>query len=115
MITHPELLTDLKRFFPSVCVIQNHTTVKDSYCEDVQNWHDLHADVPCAVAPAGGDEVQRADMTYVKTSHTVLLAGHYSDVEETMRVLVDGLALDIRLVEHDSHATVTRLACEVVS
>lgn len=110
----PGLFANLAGFYPSLATIQSVTSSRNTYKEEVLTPSTLHANVPCAVASAGGKEVKRADMTYAIGTHKVALAGYYPDVTETMRVQVVGLTLNILLVEHDSHQKSTRLLCEVV-
>jgi head-tail adaptor len=115
-LLHPDLLTSLPDFFPSLCTIQSVTITRDGYKGEVETLATLHADVPCVMAPAGvgGREIKRPDMTYVVATHTVVLAAYYADITEKMHAVVDGLTLNILIVAHDSHSKMTRLACEVV-
>jgi len=116
-IIHPDLLTDLHRFFSSVCTIQEVPTpiATDAAGEEILAFVDLadHVDLPCTIAPSGGQEVRKPDKTYVIASHHVTLAGHYPTVIEKMRAVVNGTALDILLVESDSQSETTRLACQI--
>lgn len=114
-IVHPDMLANLTGFYASTCTIQQATVTQNAVYEDVETWANLHVGVACAVAPASGGEVKRPDQTYVSATHMVNLAGYYPTVTERMRVLVNGLVLDILLVVHDSHQKTTRLTCEVVT
>jgi head-tail adaptor len=116
-LIHPKMLESLHRFFPSRCMIEEATVTVDEYRDEVSAWSARlgHEDIPCAMAAAGGQEVKRPDMTYVPATHRVTLAGHYPEITEKMRAVVDDITLDILLVEHDSHGQTTRLACEVVT
>lgn len=114
-IVHPNMLTNLAGFYTSSCTIQQATVTQNVVYEDVEAWANLHVGVPCAVAPPSGGEVKLSDQTYVTATHMVNLAGYYPTITERMRVLVNGLILDILLVTHDSHQKTTRLTCEVVT
>lgn len=114
---HPDLLTSLHNFFPSVALIEKSASDHSDYRDEELTWTTRHADVPCVVAPGattGSKEVKKDDMTYVVATHHVTLAGYYDDIIEKDHVVVDGLTLDILLVESDSHHKTTRLSCEVV-
>ncbi len=115
-LIHPGLLVNLRNFFASQCTIRQSTVTQDSIGGESHNWADLagHTNIPCTIAPSGGREVKRSDMAYVIATHHVTLAGHYPQVQETMKAVVDGLELEIALVEHDSHQVTTRLACVLV-
>jgi len=114
-IVHPGMLTNLADFYASSCTIQQPTRTQNAVKEDIEAWANLHVGIPCAVAPPSGGEVKLSDQTYVSATHIVNLAGYYPTVTERMRVLVNGLTLDILLVTHDSHQKTTRLTCEVVT
>lgn len=117
-IVHPDMLTNLADFYASSCTIQQATVTQNAVKEDIDAWANLHVGLACAVAPpssGGRGEVKLSDQTYVVATHMVDLAGYYPTVTERMRVLVNGLVLDILLVVHDSHQKTTRLTCEVVT
>lgn len=113
---HPKLLDSLSSFFNSTCTIQEYTETQDEWGEPIKTWADKadHIDIPCTIAPSGGQEVKRPDMTYVVSTHHITLKGHYLDITEAMQVVVAGKNYDILLVEHDSHGKTTRLTCQVV-
>jgi hypothetical protein len=115
-LIHPDLLTSLHNFFSSECTIEVSDDSFDDYKDEVKDWDPKagHIDIPCAIAAAGRNEVKRPDMTYVPATHRVTLAGYYPLITEKMRAVVEGLTLDILLVEFDSHQKTTRLSCEVV-
>ena len=113
---HPDLLTSLHNFFPSVCLIEKAASDHSDYRDEVLTWTTRHADIPCAIAPAkaGGKEIKKDEETYVVATHHVTLAGYYDDIIEKDRAIIGALTLDILLVESDSHHKTTRLSCEVV-
>jgi len=114
---HPKLLDNLGSFFNSTCTIQEYTETQDELGEPIKTWLDKadHIDIPCAIAPSGGQEVKRPDMTYVVSSHHLTLRGNYPAITEDMRAVVAGKTYDILLVEHDSRGLMTRLTVQVVS
>jgi len=114
---HPKLLDSLGSFFNSTCTIQEYTETQDEWGEPIQTWADKpgHIDIPCAIAPSGGQEVKRPDMTYVVSSHYITLRGNYPAITEAMRAVVAGKTYDILLVEHDSRGITTRLSVQVVT
>ena len=112
-LIHPKLLENLHNFYPSLCRIEVATETSDDYYDEVKSWAPKYVDIPCSIATSGGQEVKRPDMTFVPATHRISLAYH-PGITEKMRAVVNGLTLDILLVEHDSHQITTRLSCEVV-
>lgn len=115
-LVHPKMLDMLGDFFDSSCTIQEYTETQDEWGEPIQTWVDKigHVDIPCSIAPSGGQEVKKADMTYVVSTHYIKLKGYYPEITEVMRAVVAGRNYDILLAGHDSRAKTTRLTVEVV-
>ena len=117
-IFDPRMLTTLADYFPSLCTIQEPTEVEDASGSIIEGWADFagHVDLPCAHGPNKGREVKLADQTYVVSNYTLSLRGYYPTITEKMRIVVDGRAFDIMLVQTDSHGMTTRiLTSEVTS
>jgi head-tail adaptor len=117
-LIHPKLTDSLPDFYSSLCTIQQTTKTQDTYKDEIDTWATIHTGVPCAIAPPGSGgkgEVKLPDQTYTVATHLVSLAGHYDDITTKMRATVDGLTLDIIQVVNDSHQTMTRLMCQVVT
>jgi head-tail adaptor len=99
-LIHPKLTDSLPDFYSSLCTIQQTTKTQDTYKDEIDTWATIHTGVPCAIAPPGSGgkgEVKLPDIT------------------TKMRATVDGLTLDIIQVVNDSHQTMTRLMCQVVT
>ena len=116
-IVHPRMLAALTPdFYASLCTIETatETNTKGSISKA---WAALagHIDLACRIAPSGGAEIRRPDMTYAQTSHTIDLAGHYPAIRPEMRAIISGTAYDIQAVEHDGSAAQTRLQAQIVS
>ena len=121
-LIHPRFLSSLAAtFYPSSCTIQQPTETQDAYGQPVVTaWPDVAglANLPCSIAPFSGSpekaEIKRADGTIEIITHHISIAGHYPTITNKMRAVVDGVAYDIRAVEIDSHATMTRLRTVIV-
>ena len=118
-IVDPRLMGALESHFPALCRVQYLTEDVDADGQVVTVWRDRHAAVPCNVAPAtagrgsSGREIKRKDGTYVIANFSIALQGHYPDIKESDRAIVDGTVYDILLAE--THLdTMTVLSCEVV-
>jgi len=117
-IFHPNMLARLADFFPGLCTIQARVDTQDAVTGEVTNtWANLesHVDLPCTHGPSKGDEVKRADQTYVVSNYTLALAGDYPTINETMQAVVDGTAFEILLVQCDSHGMKTRILTRKVT
>ncbi len=117
-IFHPQMLTRLADFFPGLCTIQSRVQTQDAITGEVTiTWANLagHVSLPCSHGPTKGEEVKRADQTYVVSNYTLALAGNYPTINETMQAVVDGTAYEILLVQWDSHGMKTRLLCRRVT
>jgi hypothetical protein len=134
----PRMAEELGDFFPSLCTVQSDEGVEDAHGMKAPDWQDAAGlieipcavaptkgrevnrsdqEIPCAVAPTKGREVKRSDQTYVVADFTVLLRGDYPAVGEAMRAVVTGPnagVYDILLAQEDSHAGLTRLLVNVV-
>jgi len=113
---HPRMLMALRDFYPSRCTIQVATSSQDSHGQERPTWATLkdHGSLPCAIGPSGGQEVERRDQTYARTTHRIALQGHSPLIDETMQAVVDDAPYTIVLVEHDSHSQGTSLLVELV-
>lgn len=63
----------------------------------VSTWSTVHADVEARVLPVDTTEKSVAWATPEEAAHEVHLRGRW-DVDPTMRVMVDGVAFDVRRV-----------------
>lgn len=109
----PRLIGALQSHFPSLCRVQYLTEGVDDDGQVVTVWKDRHAAVPCNVTSLKGKEIRGPNQTYVVATTAIALQGHYSDIKESDRAIVDGTTYDILLVEQVID-TMTRLSCEVV-
>jgi len=113
-IVDPRLLETMADYFPSLCTIQEDVGIEDAHGMIAEDWQTFagHADIPCAVAATGGQEVKQTDQTYVVANFKVALRGFYETITEKMRAVVTGAnagTYDILLVESSSHSRATRL------
>ena len=117
-IVDPRLMGALGNHFPALCRVQYLTESVDADGQVVTAWKDRHVAVPCLVAPANsgrgsGREIKGPNQTYVVANTSIALQGHYPDIKESDRAIVDGTVYDILLAE--THLdTMTVLSCEVV-
>jgi len=61
----PRFIDEMADYFPSLCTIQEDVGVEDAHGMIVPDWQTFagHADIPCAIASTGGQEVKRPDQT----------------------------------------------------
>ena len=112
------LLTHLSRFYSARCTIRYYTVDNlDSFGQPQPVWLDFpaHVDLPCAIAPSGGREAKRPDMTVVTSTHIIAMAGYHPTIKPKMRAVIAGQEYDILSVEVDSRSKTTRLMAEVVT
>lgn len=120
-IIHPRMLTTLGAvFFPQECDIQQPTAVQDDHGQPIESWAAVPGmiNVPCRIAPSStpsGREIKAEEMTYVIGTHDIALQGRYAGINETMRVVCDGLTYGILLVREDSERLITWLRAEIVT
>ena len=117
-IFHGDMLTRLRDFFPETVTIQTPTETIDPVTGEVTtSWADYagHVGLACAQGPSGGVEVKQSDQTYVVANWTIALRGYYPTITEKMRVMIDGTAYEILLVQNDSHAQKTRILTRKVT
>jgi hypothetical protein len=117
-IFHPNMLERLVDFFPGLCTIQTRVQTQDAVTGEITiTWVNLagHVDLPCSHGPSKGDEVKRADQTYVVSNYTLALRGNYPTINETMQAVVAGTAYEILLVQWDSHDMKTRILTRKVT
>jgi len=109
----------LSDFFPSVATIEEDTGAEqDDYGNPIPGWTTFQADLACAVAPSGGEEVKQSDQTYVVSEFKISFASDQSSVTEAMRIIVTGEnagTYDILSVETSSHGQVTRMLTNEVT
>lgn len=119
-------------FFSSFATIQEPTITQDEFGGLVTTWSDygLLTAIPCSVAPASSSpqkqEARQPDITSINKTWHCTLKGHYpNQINDSQRVQIWKLnskdevthlmSLNIISVEQDSHSTMTRLLCEVLS
>ena len=114
-IIHPEMLSRVQpNFYPSTCTIQQATEVADSYGQLVPTWANLadHVDLSCRVSPgspSSGNELRTQIQIYTVHTWVIAFNGHYPDILETMRAVVDSVVYEIEQVQHDGNNKTTRL------
>ena len=111
------MVGNLADFFPSTCSIQEKVTTDDATGHSIPAWSDVAGltDLPCRIAPKGGDEFRKPDMTYGVNVRTIEIAGYYDTITIVMRVLWGFIEYDILLIEHDGQSEMTRLTVELVA
>lgn len=124
-----KLLGDLRAtgWFPLSCTIQHlpSPTVEDSFgAPEVTDdqWTDLtgHVNIPARKGRFGranqfGSEMERGVGTINIDAENVVLAGHYPDITEEMRAVVDGEIFDIEEVDQASTETMTVLRVQRIT
>lgn len=115
-LTHPDLLTNLVDFFPSLCTIQLSVPTISTTGQRNPVWANYagHVDIPCRVAPAGAGEPRRPDITYSVNTKTILLRGSYPTITEKMRAVVNSVNYNIFPIQQDGQGVTTRLTVELV-
>jgi hypothetical protein len=114
-IIHPAMLAKVQpNFYPASCTIQQATTVADSYGQPIPTWANLadHVDLSCRLSPgspSSGDELRTQIQIYTVHMWIIALNGHYPDILETMRAVIDGTVYEIEQVQHDGNEKTTRL------
>lgn len=112
------LFTHLSRFYAVTCTIRTYAAeAPDTFGQPQPVWADFagHVDIDSVLAPSGGKEVKREDMTIAISTHTISLVGNYPTVTPRMRAVVGAQTYEILTVEIDSRQETTRLMVEVVS
>lgn len=113
---HPKMLERNAVFFNATCTVERQTGgARDPFGEHQPSWQAVITDVPCRIAPSGGREVKQPNQTYAVSTHHIMLLGYYTEIDASMRALVDGKQYNIMLVEHDYERRTTRLTVEVVT
>jgi len=115
-LTHPRMMGGLKNFYPQVCTIQVNTPARDELGHPEDSWADKAelVGLACRLAPATGKERRTDKETYLMSTHTIVLQGHFEQITEEMRAVIDGLHYNILQVRHDAQAASTSLDCEIV-
>lgn len=118
-VIHPKLLARLQEhFFTDRCAIEEATDSQNDFGEVEKEWAVVqgHEAIPCTIAPVDSPEERNdAQMTVTDATHTIMLAGHFPDVATAQRAVVGETAYDIRSVDVDSKATMTRLMVRLVT
>lgn len=115
-LIHDKMFARLHEFYPITVTIQEATEPQDTYGAPKPRWTNKigYVDLPCRLAPAGGEEVKRADQTYVVASHIIAIGAFYPGIDEKSRAVVGTQTFNILLVESDGQSESTRLAVELV-
>lgn len=118
-LIHPDLMTNLYRFFNSTCAIQNPTIVAgDLGNSDPSSWASSETDIDCVISRikggSDGNEIRRKDKTIVLHPYGIILDGVFT-VTEKDRILSDSVAYDILTYDYDSKSTYTSLVCELIT
>jgi hypothetical protein len=116
-LIHPQMLDRLPQFYPSEATIEEPTETRDSFGSTSSTWATLasHSAIPCRVAPLTvqtptfSNEAKLEDLSYLTTTHHIALRGYFPLITPLMRAMVDGVAWDIKGVEHDGQHVTTRL------
>lgn len=116
-IIHPDLMTALANFYPSVCTIQSKVDAADSFGQLTSTWSNLasHIAIACRIAPNTGDERETREQAFTRVTHRIALRGYYPSITDQMRVVSGGINYDIERVEHDGQSESTYLMVEQVS
>ena len=119
-LVHPQMLTHLADFYPSLCTIEQDTSTDadvDSIGQAVPDWQPLagHVDIPCAVASVEGREIAGPPQSYGVTNKRIGLRGYYPLILARMRVVIGTTIYSILAPpDFDSHGKLTRLIVGVV-
>lgn len=126
-LVHPRLAGALAATgrFPETVTIEQATTSRSPLGAPVESWDTVPGleQVACSIAApsnsatgAGRTDEQRSRQgRWAEHSHVIGMAGHYPQVDETMRArLADGRRWDIVGTAVDSGRQVTYLACRAV-
>jgi len=99
------------------CTIQNFTTAKDDYQQDIKTWADLtdHVDLDCFMGNESGGELLQPDKTQKIDSQVVNIIGYKPLIKSSYRVIIDSVTYNILNVGFDPSKTLTRLNVEVVT
>jgi len=122
-VVHPRLHQELPQFFPAYVTVQIATETQGGDNAIVENWANVDSLVGLrgTLAPAGANEIRKAELTNVKITHILDLRGYYPTIAITHRVLVSRAQGDspqtfnVTAVKHDSQAESSRLELEQVS
>ena len=118
-ILHPDFLTNLSRFSPQTCTIEERNQGDGTRAPGGQRIESFapvlnHIDIPCRIAPAGGTQIKDSKGIASSRTHKILLFGHYPAIVATMRAVIAAQIYDIQVVHHDSEDKATRLDVEVI-
>lgn len=117
-LIHPDLMTNLYRFFNSTCSIQVPTLVPGDVGEtNDKTWADVTTDIDCVISRikqgSSGYEIRREDKTVVLHPYGIILKGVYTLTEDN-RIVSNSQAYDILAKDYDSKSNMTSLICEQI-
>jgi len=113
-----DLFSHLSRFYAATCTIRTYAAENpDTYGQPQPVWADFagHINIDCVIAPSGGKEAKRDDMTIAISTHKISLVGYYPTIIPKMRAVIGGQTYEILTIEIDSRQETTRLMVEVVN
>lgn len=118
-VVDPRMLARLEAFFNTTCTIQQVTETRDGAGGVVETWANVTGlvSLPGRRAPVTTTrttEIKIESLTYTVNVQLIVIAGYYTTITPKMRVVCDGLTLDILSVEHDGYSKTTRLSCQIV-
>ena len=99
------------------CTIQNFTTAKDDYQQDIKSWVDLadHVDLDCFMGNESGGELLQPNKTQKIDSQVINIIGYKPLIKSSYRAIVDSVTYNILDVGFDPSKSETRLSVEVVT
>lgn len=110
-IFHSKLFDRLDGFLPQVVTVQANAPTRDSAGQPIASWTDVTglANLSGRISPVMGQgEIRRADDTIVIATHVVYLGGDRA-ITEAHRLMVDGLAYDVLLVQKNAERALTQV------
>lgn len=119
-IIHPGLLASLQpNHYASTVTIQYPVVTQDSYGEESEGWSNLadHVDLRCRIAPQQQFSREQRNQAQLYAVHVwvITIADYCPTITEEMRAVVDSVAYDIELVQHDGNQQTTHLQVRVVT
>jgi hypothetical protein len=116
-IVHPRLGSMLTGFAPSLCSIQQATTVQGDSGHAVKTWADVSGltALRCQMKPAKASEVRTSDMVITNNAFRVALLAYYPTITDVMQAVIDSVAYNIIGIDHDSQHGLSYLTVERVT
>lgn len=110
-LIHPRFRNALAKHFPKTCTIQEATETRTDSGAVVPTWSNLagHVDLTAALDMVTASERRNPWGTYAEASHVIALLGHYPNITNDHRAVVEGTNYDILGVEHDALSQLTYL------